>query len=75
MFVFLFFLRAEWLSGVKHTWYSGTESLLCTREGCRNIHTDVCGFLPSLLQSSAWKWHFQSCNTDNYSHILWESLI
>lgn len=43
-------LRAEWLSGVKHTWDSGAEFLLCTRKGCRNIHSDMCGFLPSLLQ-------------------------
>lgn len=37
------------------------------------ISTLTCRFL-SLLHSSVWKWHLQTCNTDNYSHILWESL-
>ena len=69
------FFRAEWFSGVIHTWYCGTEFSLCTIEGCCNIHTDMCGLLLSLLHGSVWKWHLQTRNTDNYSHILWESLI
>lgn len=38
-------------------------------------HPVRCGFLLSLPHSSEWKWHLQTPNTDNYSRILWESLI
>lgn len=53
----------------------GSEFSLCPVKGCCNIHTDVCRFLLSLLHSSAWEWHLPTSNTDNYSHILGESLI
>lgn len=47
-----FFLSfSSWLSGVIHTWYHGTEFLLCTVEGCCNIHADVCGWISAFSPS------------------------
>lgn len=53
----------------------GTEFSPCAIKGCCDIRPDVRRFLLSLLCSSVWKWHLQTRNTDNYSPILWESLI
>lgn len=57
----------------------GTMALnsCCALSKAAVIFTLMCvdGFLLSLLHSSLWKWHLWTQNTDNYSHILWESLI